>query len=57
MVALRDDAGYVHCYCHLDSVAVTKGQMISRGNIVDIKERLAGAQDRTCTTRFGLSYG
>ncbi|MFB0841762.1 M23 family metallopeptidase [Paenibacillus oleatilyticus] len=34
VVALRDDAGYVHCYCHLDSVAAQKGQTISKGDIV-----------------------
>ncbi|MCP1306468.1 M23 family metallopeptidase [Paenibacillus tyrfis] len=34
VVALRDKKGYVHCYCHLDSVAAQKGQTISKGNIV-----------------------
>ncbi|MBU7314034.1 M23 family metallopeptidase [Paenibacillus sp. SM 69] len=34
VVALRDDAGYIHCYCHLDSVAVRKGQKLSKGDIV-----------------------
>ncbi|WP_010502845.1 M23 family metallopeptidase [Paenibacillus elgii] len=34
VVALRDDAGYVHCYCHLDSVAAAKGQTLSKGDIV-----------------------
>ncbi|MCM3272621.1 peptidoglycan DD-metalloendopeptidase family protein [Paenibacillus elgii] len=34
VVALRDDKGYVHCYCHLDSVAVQKGQKLSKGDIV-----------------------
>ncbi|WP_054972361.1 peptidoglycan DD-metalloendopeptidase family protein [Paenibacillus sp. A3] len=34
VVALRDDRGYVHCYCHLDSVMVRKGQKLSKGDIV-----------------------
>lgn len=34
VVALQDDKGYVHCYCHLDSVAATKGQTINKGDIV-----------------------
>lgn len=34
VVALKDERGYVHCYCHLDSVALTKGQTLSRGEIV-----------------------
>ncbi|WP_163854665.1 M23 family metallopeptidase [Paenibacillus elgii] len=34
VVALKDDRGYVHCYCHLDSVVVRKGQTLSKGDIV-----------------------
>ncbi|WP_010499237.1 M23 family metallopeptidase [Paenibacillus elgii] len=34
VVALMDEKGYVHCYCHLDSVAVAKGQTLSKGEIV-----------------------
>lgn len=34
VVALRDEKGYVHCYCHLDSVVVRKGQTLSKGDIV-----------------------
>ncbi|MEC0208057.1 M23 family metallopeptidase [Paenibacillus ehimensis] len=34
VVALRDEKGNVHCYCHLDSVAATRGQTINKGNIV-----------------------
>ncbi|KZE79331.1 hypothetical protein AV654_17840 [Paenibacillus elgii] len=34
VVALRDEKGYVHCYCHLDSVVVQKGQKLSTGDIV-----------------------
>ncbi|WP_088832747.1 M23 family metallopeptidase [Paenibacillus tyrfis] len=34
VVALRDDKGYVHCYCHLDSVSVARGQTIKKGDIV-----------------------
>lgn len=34
VVALRDDKGYVHCYCHLDSVVARKGQKLSKGDIV-----------------------
>ncbi|MGF9913755.1 M23 family metallopeptidase [Paenibacillus ehimensis] len=34
VVAIKDGKGYVHCYCHLDSVAVKKGQILSKGDIV-----------------------
>ncbi|MDO3680653.1 M23 family metallopeptidase [Paenibacillus ehimensis] len=34
VVALRDEKGHVHCYCHLDSVAARKGLTISKGDII-----------------------
>ena len=34
VVALRDQNGALHCYCHLDSIAVKVGQAIKRGQII-----------------------
>ncbi|MFB0840941.1 M23 family metallopeptidase [Paenibacillus oleatilyticus] len=34
VVAVLDDAGHLHCYCHLDSVTVQKGQKLFKGDIV-----------------------
>ncbi|MFB6364451.1 peptidoglycan DD-metalloendopeptidase family protein [Paenibacillus elgii] len=34
VVAIKDNKGFVQCYCHLDSVEATKGQTINKGDIV-----------------------
>lgn len=33
-VAVRDKAGHLHCYCHLDSIVVNVGQSVKAGDMV-----------------------
>lgn len=34
VVAVQDIRGHVHCYCHLDSVAVQEGEVIMKSDVV-----------------------
>lgn len=34
VVAVKDNKGHLHCYCHLDSVSVKKGEQLNQGDEV-----------------------